>query len=63
MSLDLTKEKVVEELLGSSGRVRILGVLAESGELNHSSICRRAGMSYENVNIHLEKRTRARAQY
>jgi DNA-binding transcriptional ArsR family regulator len=55
MNLDLTNKKLAEELLGSRGRVRILGVLTENGELNHSSICRRVGMGYTNVNIHLEK--------
>lgn len=55
MTLHLTDERLAEELLGSRGRVRILRVLTETGELNHSSICRRVGMSYTNVNIHLEK--------
>jgi len=43
MNLHLDDKKLVESLLGSRGRLRILEVLAESGELNHSQICRRVG--------------------
>jgi DNA-binding transcriptional ArsR family regulator len=55
MTLRLSDERFAEELLGSKGRVRILGVLTEAGELNHSQICRRVGMNYHNVNTHLER--------
>ncbi len=44
-----------EELLGSRGRIRVLRVLAESGELNISEVVRRAGMNYTSVERHLEK--------
>ena len=44
-----------EELLGSRGRIRVLRVLTESGELNISEVVRRAGMNYTSVERHLEK--------
>jgi DNA-binding transcriptional ArsR family regulator len=43
-----------EELLGSRGRIRVLKVLAESGELNISEVGRRTGMNYTSVERHLE---------
>jgi DNA-binding transcriptional ArsR family regulator len=43
-----------EELLGSRGRIRVLQVLAESGELNISEVGRRTGMNYTSVERHLE---------
>jgi DNA-binding transcriptional ArsR family regulator len=42
-----------EELLGSRGRIRVLRVLAESGELNISEVGRRTGMNYTSVERHL----------
>jgi DNA-binding transcriptional ArsR family regulator len=44
-----------EELLGSRGRIRVLRVIAESGELNISEVARRAGMNYTSVDRHLTK--------
>ncbi len=44
----------VEELLGSRGRIRVLKVLAEDGELNISEVGRRTGMNYTSVERHLE---------
>ena len=43
-----------EELLGSRGRIRVLRVLTESGELNITEVARRAGMNYTSVKRHLE---------
>jgi len=43
-----------EERLGSRGRIRVLQVLAESGELNISEVGRRTGMNYTSVERHLE---------
>lgn len=43
-----------EELMGSRGRIRVLKVLAESGELNISEVGRRTGMNYTSVERHLE---------
>lgn len=43
-----------EELLGSKGRIRVLRVLAESGELNISEVGRRTGMNYTSVERHLK---------
>jgi len=45
----------VESLLGSRGRIRVLRVLSESGELNISEVARRAGMNHSSVEGHLEK--------
>ena len=45
----------VEELLGSRGRIRVLRVLAESGELNISEVGRRTGMNYTSVERHLNR--------
>ena len=44
-----------EDLLGSRGRIRVLRVLAESGELNISEVTRRTGMNYTSVKRHLER--------
>lgn len=45
----------VEELLGSRGRIRVLRVLAESGELYLTEVGRRTGLNYTSVERHLEK--------
>ena len=42
-----------EELLGSRGRIRVLKVLSESGELNISEVSRRSGLNYTSVERHL----------
>jgi len=44
-----------EDLLGSRGRIRVLRVLTESGELNISEVTRRTGMNYTSVKRHLER--------
>ena len=44
-----------EEILGSRGRIRVLRVLAESGELNISEVSRRTGLNYTSVERHLVK--------
>ena len=43
----------IEEVLSSKGRVKILKVLAEIGELNISEIARRARLNYTTTNEHL----------
>ena len=43
----------VEEVLSSKGRVKILRILTEIGELNISEIARRAGLNYATTNRHL----------
>jgi DNA-binding transcriptional ArsR family regulator len=48
-------DKSIEEILGSKGRVRVLNVLTESGELNISEVSRRTGLNYTSVNRHLKK--------
>ena len=53
--MPLRKSEIgAEELLGSRGRIRVLQVLAESGELNISEVGRRTGMNYTSVERHLE---------
>ena len=44
-----------EEVLGSRGRIRVLRVLAKSGELNISEVSRRTGLNYTSVERHLVK--------
>ncbi len=44
----------IEDILSSKGRVRILRILAEIGELNISDIARRAGLNYAATNQHLQ---------
>jgi len=44
----------VEELFSSYGRVKIMGIMMESNELNISEITRRSGISHSSVEIHLE---------
>jgi len=43
----------IEEVLSSKGRVKILRILTEIGELNISEIARRAGLNYATTNRHL----------
>jgi DNA-binding transcriptional ArsR family regulator len=44
----------VEELFSSYGRVKIMGIMMESNELNISEITRRSGISHSSVEVHLE---------
>jgi len=44
----------IEDVLSSKGRVRILRILADIGELNISEIARRAGLNYATTNQHLQ---------
>jgi len=44
----------IEEVFSSKGRVRILRILSEIGELNISEIARRAGLNYATTNQHLQ---------
>jgi len=43
----------IEDVLSSKGRMKILKILAEIGELNISAIARRAGLNYATTNQHL----------
>ena len=43
----------IEDVFSSRGRVRILRILAEIGELNISEIARRAGLNYATTDQHL----------
>jgi DNA-binding transcriptional ArsR family regulator len=49
------RDRRAEEILGSKGRVRVLEILSESGELNISEISRRTGLNYTSVERHLTK--------
>ncbi len=44
----------IENVFSSKGRVRILRILSEIGELNISEIARRAGLNYTTANEHLQ---------
>ncbi len=44
----------IEDVLPSKGRVKILKILAEIGELNTSAIARRAGLNYATTIRHLQ---------
>ncbi len=44
----------VERVLSSYGRVKVLGIVLASGELNISEITRRSGLSHSSVVRHLE---------
>ena len=44
---------VIEDVFSSKGRMKILKVLADVGELNVSQIARRAGLNYATTNQHL----------
>jgi DNA-binding transcriptional ArsR family regulator len=44
---------MVEDVFSSKGRVKILRLLVEIGELNISEIARRAGLNYASANQHL----------
>ena len=48
-------DRRAEEILGSKGRVRVLRVLSESGELHISEVSRRTGLNYTTVESHLVK--------
>ena len=43
----------IEEVFSSKGRVKILRILSEIGELNISEIARRARLNYATTNQHL----------
>lgn len=47
------KADLLEEALSSKGRVRVLRVLMEAGELNASEIARRANLNYSTALSHL----------
>jgi DNA-binding transcriptional ArsR family regulator len=44
----------IEDVFSSKGRVKILRILSEIGELNISEIARRAGLNYSTTNQHLQ---------
>ncbi|MGB9134157.1 MAG: winged helix-turn-helix domain-containing protein [Candidatus Bathyarchaeia archaeon] len=44
----------IEDVFSSKGRVKILRILSEIGELNISDIARRAGLNYTTTNQHLQ---------
>ena len=45
---------VIEDVFSSKGRMKILKVLADIGELNVSEIARQAGLNYATTNQHLQ---------
>ena len=50
---------MIEDVFSSRGRVKILHILTEIGELNISDIARRAGLNYTTTNQHLQALERA----
>jgi len=44
----------IETVFSSKGRVKILKILVEIGELNISEIARRAKLNYTTTNVHLQ---------
>ena len=44
----------IEDVFSAKGRVKILRILSEIGELNISEIARRAGLNYATTNQHLQ---------
>lgn len=44
----------IEDVFSSKGRVKILRIMSEIGELNISEIARRAGLNYATTNQHLQ---------
>jgi DNA-binding transcriptional ArsR family regulator len=50
---------MIEDVFSSKGRVKILRILSEIGELNISDIARRAGLNYTTTNQHLRALERA----
>ncbi len=44
----------LEEILGSPGRIRVLKILADHGEINITRLVRETGMHYRLVNKHVE---------
>ena len=45
----------VEEIFGSKGRIRVLSVLVERGELMISEVARSTGLNHDNAENQLEK--------
>ena len=48
-------KNTAEDILGSRGRIRVLKILSESGDLNISEVSRRSGLNYTSVERHLSK--------
>lgn len=53
MGLDREKLRLLEEVFSSKGRVRVLAVLCEYGELNLSEVSRKTGLSSSSTINHL----------
>ncbi len=52
---DMTWDELIEETLGSRGRIRILRVLARKGQVNMSRLARESGLSYESTKSHVDR--------
>jgi predicted transcriptional regulator len=48
------KQMSIETIFSSRGRVKILKILVDLGELNISDIARRTGLNYTTTNQHLQ---------
>ncbi len=49
-----TRKKNIEDILSSKGKVKILKVLAQMGELNISGIAKRSGLNHSTARQHLK---------
>ncbi|MCS7098103.1 MAG: winged helix-turn-helix domain-containing protein [Candidatus Methanomethyliaceae archaeon] len=45
----------IEEVFSSRGRVKILRILSERGEINISAIAKKAGLNHSTTHSHLKK--------
>ncbi|RLG38698.1 MAG: ArsR family transcriptional regulator [Thermoproteota archaeon] len=52
---NLTWDELIDEALGSRGRIRILRVLARKGQVNMSRLARESGLSYESTKSHVDR--------
>ena len=52
---DMTWDELIEEALGSRGRIRILRVLVRKGQVNMSRLARESGLSYESTKSHVDR--------
>jgi len=51
----LTWGELIEEAVGSRGRVRILRVLSMVSQVNMSRLARESGLSYESTKSHVDR--------
>jgi DNA-binding transcriptional ArsR family regulator len=55
MVVQTSADKFLEDAFGSKGRVRVLRVLVEEGEMHISQLSRRTGLNHSSVDNHCHK--------